>query len=92
MSEPRVLTLAKARKQLRHAIGQLDALRWTLTGIELSLPEPLAEQVRLAEMSDEMDAVTELRTVLHCVLEDSIRPAVQDLQEVLASTGSAEEP
>ena len=92
MSGPRILPLGEARAQLRHSIGQLDALRWTLKGIELSLPEPLAEQVRLVEMSDEMDAVTELRTVIHCVLEDSLRPAVQDLQEVLASTGSNEEP
>ena len=87
MSAP-PLTLAEAREHLQKVLGQLEALRWQLVGIELSLPEPPAERVRLQDLEDEMDAVTELRTVIHCVLEDAIRPARQDLQDVLASAGA----
>jgi hypothetical protein len=73
--EAEALTDRKAREHLQKVLGQLEALRWQLVGIELSLPEPLAERVRLQDLEDEMDAVTELRTVIHCVLEDAIRPA-----------------
>ncbi len=38
-------------------------------------------------MSDDPDAVRELRTTIDCVLEDDLKPALQDLQEVLAGNG-----
>jgi hypothetical protein len=80
-------TLAEARRHLHKVLDQLEAVRWQLLGIRQSLPEPTAERVRIADVSDEPDAVTELRTTIDCVLEDDLRPALQDLQDALASTG-----
>jgi hypothetical protein len=35
-----------------------------------------------------MDPAAELRTVIHCVLDDSLRPAIEDLRIVVAAMGS----
>jgi hypothetical protein len=83
--------LAEARKHLRRVFEQLETVRWQLLGITLSLPETVAERDRLAEVSDELDAVTKLRTTIECVLEDDLKPALQDLQDALASSGAEEE-
>ncbi len=85
MTEPPEILVAKAREQVRRILEHLEEIRWQLLGITLSLPEPVAEQVRLLAVADEMDATTELRTVIHCVLEDCIRPAVEDLQGALSN-------
>lgn len=86
-------TFAEARRQLHRVLEQLEAVRWQLLGIRQSLPELPAERVRQADVSDEPDAATELRTTIDCVLEDDLKPALQDLQEALASPGAdAKEP
>lgn len=90
MTGPKV-TLAEGKKHVARVLEQLEGGRWQLIGILLSLPEPLAEQVRLEDMSDRTDALTELRTTIACVLEDYIRPALQDLRDVLASTAEEED-
>lgn len=87
MTEPAEPLLAKAREQVRRILDQLEAVRWQLLGIKLILPEPSAEHVRLLDVADVMDATTELRTVIHCVLEDCIRPAVEDLNDALLNPG-----
>jgi hypothetical protein len=78
-------TLGQARGHLRRVIDQLEAIRWQLIGITLSLPQPLAEQARFEDVSEEVDAATDLRTTIECVLEDEIRKALQDLRDVLPS-------
>ena len=83
--------LAEARKHLHRILEQLDAARGQLLGVKLSLTEPAAERDRFADVSDEPDAVTRLRTTIECVLEDDLRPALQDLQDALASTAEAAE-
>jgi hypothetical protein len=84
-------TVAEARRHLHRVLEQLEAVRWQLLGIRQSLPEPSAERVRQADVNDEPDAATELRTTIDCVLEDDLKPALKDLQEALASTGAEAE-
>jgi hypothetical protein len=79
------------KKHLRRILDQMESVYWQLIGLEKSQPESLAERVRHEDLSDEMDAATALRTVIACVLNDSIRPALQDLRGVLASTEDDEE-
>ena len=83
-------TLVEEKKQIRRILDQMESVYWQLIGVK-SLPKSLAEQVRHEDMSDEMDAATELRTVIDCVLDDSIRPALRDLRGVLASTEDDDE-
>jgi hypothetical protein len=80
-------TVVEAKRQLHRVHEQLEEIRWQLVGIRDSLPEPPTERVRLADVSDEPDALMELRTTIDCVLEDDLKPALQDLQEALAGTG-----
>lgn len=84
------LTLAEGRKHLARILEHFEGGRWQLLGLLHSLPEPLAEQVRLEDVDDKTDPLTELRTTIACVLEDYVRPTLQDLQDVLASTGEEE--
>jgi hypothetical protein len=83
--------LAEAKRHIRRVVEQLQSIRLQLTGIQVGLPEPLSEGVRHADVSDEMDATTELRTVIACVQEDSIRTAIQDLLDALASLEGKED-
>lgn len=81
-------TLAEGRRHLRRVLDQMESLWWQLLGIKLSLPEP--PEKALEDMSDEWDAVTELRTVIECVLDDDLRPAFEDLRKALRRTGEGE--
>jgi hypothetical protein len=47
-----------------------------------SLPASPAELVRLAEV-EEVDPATEIRTVIQCILNDSLEPAIGDLRDLL---------
>lgn len=68
-----------AREQLREVVRELEAIRARLLGVQASLPVSAAEQFRLLE-EEEMDSVTEIRSVIGCVLQDWIGPAIRDLQ------------
>lgn len=74
--------LAEGKRHLRRVLDQMESIRWQLTGIKLSLPEP--PERALDDVSDEWDAVTELRTIIECVLDDDLRPAFEDLRKALA--------
>jgi hypothetical protein len=84
--------LAEARKHLPNVIEQVHSVRWQLRGIQHSLPESIAEGDVLEDIGSDMDAITQLRTTIACVLEDCLRPLLEDLEDVLASTAKAEEP
>jgi hypothetical protein len=86
METPRNLP-AEARAEVRRIVEALESIRWRLLGVKLSLPEPIEETVRLQEVADEMDPAAELRTVIHCVLEDSLRPAIEDLRDAAGLPG-----
>jgi hypothetical protein len=73
------MTPAEARAQLEDVVRELEAVRARLLGLVGSLPESPAE--RGFRDLEETDDTTELRSVIRCVLEDMIRPAIADLRE-----------
>jgi hypothetical protein len=83
--------LAAERKHVLRVVEQLEAVHWQLVGIKLSLKSREAETQPEDDLGDEMDAATELRVTIECVLEDDIRPALQDLRDVLASMRAKKE-
>jgi len=58
------------------AVSELKALQGKLRSLRESLPPPSGQD------EEEMDAVTELRSVIDCVLLDSLGPAGRDLEAV----------
>ena len=74
-------TLAEGKRQVRRVLDQMEVIWWQMMGIKLSLPEP--PEGALDDVSDDWDGVTELRTVIECVLNDDLRPALEDLRKVL---------
>ncbi len=88
MTKPAGPLLIEAREEIRRILDALEGLRWRLLGVKLSLPEPIGETVRLHEVADEMDPAAELRTIIHCVLDDSLRPAIKDLRDVVTATAT----
>jgi hypothetical protein len=69
---------AAVQEKLLPAVSELKDIQERLKALHESLP---AAPDRGEE---EMDAVTELRSVLGCVLLDSIGPAIRDLQAAAA--------
>jgi hypothetical protein len=78
----------RALEQVAAEVVALEAVRVRLLGIRASLPELPAENAVQADL-DEVELVTEIRSVIGCVLEDSIEPAIRDLQffETLSGEG-----
>jgi hypothetical protein len=70
------LTEAEAGAQLRDIAAELESIRLRLLGIHEGLPAPEAGE-------EEEEGVT-LRSVIECVLNDSLEPAIQDLRAVTA--------
>jgi len=79
MSKPPMITLEAARQQLQEVAGDLATIRSRLLDLAAALPESPTESDLPPGAEDEVDAPTELRAVIRCVLEDSIRPAIDDL-------------
>lgn len=73
--------LKAAQEQLQEIVRDLEAIRFRLVGVRESLPPSPAETVRLLEVEpEEADLATEIRTLIQCVLNDSLQPAIADLQ------------
>jgi len=72
-----------AQARLLEIVRDLEALKLQLREVEASLPP---ETVRLLDI-EPADPGTEIRTVIQCVLHDSLEPAIRDLRD--ASTGAA---
>jgi hypothetical protein len=87
MSHPENFVLtdveAAARERLQEAAAQLEALQRQLVEIHDSLPVSSREDLILLGEED-MDVATETRSVIECVLNDSIQPAIRDLKSVAA--------
>jgi hypothetical protein len=79
------LTLPEGKNHLARVLAHFEDGRWQLLGILRSLPEPPAG-LGDEDVAEEWGGVTEMRAVIECVLEDYIRPALQDLQDVAMST------
>jgi hypothetical protein len=80
------VTLVEAKRQVGRVTEQMEAIRWQLLGIYHGLPEPLAERARLEDVGEGADPATDLRATIGCVLDDSIRPALEDLRSALEDT------
>ena len=70
---------AGARKQLGDIAAKLESSRVRLLGVQEGLPDPLLEA------GEEGDAVVTLRSVIECVLRDSLEPAIRDLRREATS-------
>ncbi|HKI00573.1 MAG TPA: hypothetical protein VKK31_01200 [Thermoanaerobaculia bacterium] len=73
-------TQTAAQAALRKIVEELDAIRSRLRGVRDTLPAPPQEDAMLADDDEEMDA--SMRSIIDCVLRDSIEPAIRDLQAV----------
>ena len=69
---------AAAQAELSQIVVELDAIRDRLAEIHDRLPVPPEETAMLVG-EEEMDVATEVRSVIECVLNDSLRPAIRDL-------------
>jgi hypothetical protein len=69
---------AAAQAELRRVVEELDAVRVRLEEIHARLPIPPDETAMLLG-EREMDISTDMRSVIECVLNDSLRPAIRDL-------------
>jgi hypothetical protein len=69
---------AAAQAELRGIVEALDAVRARLEDMHARLPVAPEETAMLLG-EREMDVATEVRSVIECVLNDSLRPAIRDL-------------
>lgn len=77
---------AAVQEQILPSISELKVIRKRLRAFQESLPETPDPG------EEEGDAVTELRSVLGCVLLDSLDPTIRDLQAVVAHIAKRQEP
>src|SRR6185295_10098023 len=69
---------AAAQAELQRIVEELDAIRSCLQDMHAKLPVS-AEETAMLLGEKEMDVATEVRSVIECVLNDSIQPAIRDL-------------
>lgn len=69
---------AAAQAELQRIVEKLDAIRSRLQDMHAKLPVS-AEETAMLLGEKEMDVATEVRSVIECVLNDSIQPAIRDL-------------
>lgn len=83
MRGPFEATEEEAQEQLRALAADLEAIRFRLLGVRASLRVPATEAAMLiGEM--EMDVSTEIRSVIECVVNDSINSVIADLRSAAA--------
>ncbi len=80
-------TEAAAQAQLKEMMEKLKAVEKEMREIHKSLDPPEGALTGAAAGSeadeDENDISTEIRSVIECVLTDSLGPAIRDLQAVI---------
>jgi hypothetical protein len=72
-----------AQAELRPIVDRLISIRSELRQLVESLPGALEEEA-VPSNEDEMDVTTEVRSIIECVLSDSIQPAIRDLRVAAA--------
>jgi hypothetical protein len=75
-----------AQEQLWEIVGELEALRFRLLGVQASLTEQAADGTLRDFVEDVqvMDLPLEIRSVIGCILSDCVAPAIRDLRNVAA--------
>ncbi len=73
--------LAAIQEELREVLPDLKGIERRLKAIHGRLPGP-SNTEREQEAEDEEDVSTEIRSVIECVLTDSLGPAIRDLETV----------
>ena len=76
---------AVVQEHVLPAVSELKVLQGKLKSLRESLPAPSGQE-------EEMDAVTELRSVIDCVLLDSLGPASRDLEAVAVYVSRGHKP
>ena len=71
------MTPTQASTELRNIVAELQAVRSRLLALEADIPA--SREMRVEDL-ESMDEATEMRSVIQCVLADSILPAIEDLQ------------
>jgi hypothetical protein len=72
-----------AQSELQRIVEELEAIRVRLMDIHAKLPVP-PEEIAMLLGEEEMDVSTEVRSIIECVLNDSIQPAIRDLAAAAA--------
>ena len=80
-SKSLAVDLAAIQEELREVLSDLKGIDRRLRAIHGRLPAPSDEEME-TEVEDEADVSTEIRSVIECVLADSLGPAIRDLETV----------
>lgn len=78
-----------AQGEIREVLRELKRLKLRLSGVVASLPPSPAEASPLLDVEPTDDPKTAIRSVVECVVSDSLEPAIRDLERV---AGAASEP
>jgi hypothetical protein len=80
-SKSLAVDLAAIQEELREVLPDLKGIDRRLRAIHGRLPGPSDAEME-SEAEDEADVSTEIRSVIECVLTDSLGPAIRDLETV----------
>ena len=78
-SKSLAVDLAAIQEELREVLPDLKGIERRLRAIHGRLPAPSDAEME-QEAEDEEDVSTEIRSVIECVLADSLGPAIRDLE------------
>lgn len=78
-----------ARAEIREILRELKPLKFRLLGVAASLPPSPAETSPLPDV-EPADPRTEIRSIVECVVNDSLGPAIRDLDGVSSLAGFGE--
>jgi hypothetical protein len=81
--------LEAVQDELQVAVGKLEGIEKSLVALRDSLPAHVPGDQE-EETDEQTDVAIELRSVIDCVLTDSIRPAIRDLRAASLYRGKRE--
>jgi len=79
--------LAAIQEELREVLPDLKGIERRLKAIHRRLPGPSDAEME-QEAEGEEDVPTEIRSVIECVLTDSLGPAIRDIETLLCQAAS----
>lgn len=75
--------VAAAQERIQSIANTINTARVELLQVKKSLPA-LRREISVEDLDDDPSASTEMRTVIDCVICDSLDPAIRDLLDVAA--------